>query len=182
MPILRLLALLLLLTGGLSSSALAQEPPVAEEGGVNQEVHDQLERVRVLKEDAGVVVTKAMNFVVASGGLSWWSADVFGREGYVRVVACAGKENEPECFEIKLSDPTGGCSGELAGSWCVEFPGEDPDQWVKDKLVIHPRINAASVEDAWIDGGQKSPCPELLRGLSRNIRAYSVAAKRNRGA
>ena len=172
--------LMLLLAMSLNTVAEAQESPTAETaGGINQEVHDQLEKVRVLKEDAGLVVTKAMNFVVASGGLSWWSADVFGREGYVRVVACAGKEETPECFEVRLSDPAGGCDDGLAGSWCLEFPDEDPDEWVKGKLVIHPQIQANTVSSVWLEGGQNSPyIRELIQGAFKGTsEAFSVAAK-----
>ncbi len=143
-----LIVLMLALSGG---TALAQDATSESE---NAEVLPEgLERIRVLTEDAGKVVVKAMNFVLSSRVVSWWSADVFGRDGYVRIVACTGRAEEPACFGMKLADPSGGCGGELAGDWCGEFGRGPTDEWVEKKLLLHPKVKERGVQASWLSGG-----------------------------
>ena len=172
---------------GHSSLAFASEDPAKvpdSEGKASEETKEteapaSLERIRVLKEDAGVVVTKGMNFVRSTKQISWWSADVFGREGYVRIVACRGEEKKPECYEVRLSDP-GDCSfGTKTGNWCVSFPSQDADEWVQSKLSLHPFISEDTAESAWNGSGlEDTYAQEVFLGAFKGSEAaFAIAAK-----
>ena len=172
-------AVVLSASSGLASSD--QETPQQEQKAEQNEATKappELKRVRVLTEDAGEVVTKGMNFVRSTGEISWWSADVFGREGYVRIVACQGEEKKPECFEIRLKDPAGGCSGANVGNWCIEFPSGAADEWVSTKLLIHPHVTESNLKQVWRRAGLESDyTKEIILGAFRGTsEAYAIAA------
>ena len=125
------------------------------------------------------VVTKGMNFVRSTKQISWWSADVFGRQGFVRIVACRGEEKKPECYEVRLSEPTECSFGTQAGNWCVAFPAADADEWVSSKLTLHPHITAGSVGSTWMsDGLEDAYAQEVYVGAFKGTeQAFATAAK-----
>lgn len=160
-----------------SSSAEAEEKATDY-----SDVPEGLESIRVLKEDAGEVVTQAMNFVRSSKALSWWSADVFGKKGYVRILGCNGEDTSPNCFEIRLDDPSETCVGTLAGNWCVSFPSAPIDAWAQKKLLLHPNLKAELVDGAWSDAIQEDKYTQdiILGAFKGTSEAWSVAAKPGR--
>jgi hypothetical protein len=164
------------------AEAAPEAAPAEAAPEVEEVAPEHFPRIRVFGPDVQAKVVHWMSGLSQSGAVVWWSADVFGVEALVRVVACQGEAPSLQCFELLLTDAENDCDeGTEVNGLCLSFPRSAPDEWAVEKTALHSSIEKSGVPASWRSGG----APEAVRREAESELAvafpgdaFKVAAER----